>query len=221
MLCSFSLGALEGIPLKDKKELDKYKFVLLMPKDDVSYLCAVFSLDSLRVCRFPNGPMWSNSINSHKLYTISNAEYSQITKYSDPLPVLCMDEGRLDRDMISRSNKNLCGFALPWELGMAFVFDDLKEVSRVSGVIIDKTYLQKINLPLTRSIAFSDYEEDDGLDEIDLLIAGNEDEEFDARVLPYPLENIKNVLGKIFINCLIKYHAIRLKLQALLKVKNA
>ena len=77
LLFSFPLGAFESISLKDKKELGKYKFVLVMPSN-VGYSCAVFSLDRLRICRFPNGPMWSNSVKAQKLYSISKDTYHQI-----------------------------------------------------------------------------------------------------------------------------------------------
>ena len=220
LLFSFPLGAFESISLKDKKELGKYKFVLVMPSN-VGYSCAVFSLDRLRICRFPNGPMWSNSVKAQKLYSISKDTYHQINNKAKKLPVLCIDEGRIHGHNISRSNKDVCGFALPWEQGMAYVFDDLKDVDQVCGLIVEDSYLQQLDLEGTE--VKSDFEfsnDDDEYDIVDDLVDDNDDDEFDAKALPYPFEGIKNYFGKIFIACLLNYHELRAKLVWLLRPRD-
>lgn len=220
LLFSLPLGAFESISLKDKKELGKYKFVLVMPSN-VGHSCAVFSLDDLRICRFPNGPMWSNSVKSQKLYSISQDAYRQISNKAKKLPVLCIDEGRIHGHNISRSNKDVCGFALPWEQGMAYVFDDLKDVDQVCGLIVENDFLQRLDLEAEGAKPeFELLDDDEDFDMVDALVSDNDDDDFDAKALPYPLEGIKNYFGRIFIACLLNYHGLRSKLIWLLRPRD-
>ena len=218
-LLSSYLVASESTNFPTKNELENYSFILVMPRSDADYLCAIFSLDHLKVCRFPNGPMWSNSITSQELYIMPKEAYLDLKQSSQKLPVLCIDDGRLQQKLNqNRCNKNVCGFALPWESGMAYVFDDLREVDRVSGMIIGREQLMQLKPQL--EILGKDINEisncENNLSDVDLLIQGNLDDEYVLKPLPYPFQKIKNLFGKIAIACLISYHELRLKIATLL-----
>ena len=136
---------------------------------------------------------------------------------SNKLPVLCIDEGWLKEYQINRSNKNLCGFALPWDSGMAYVFDDLYQVENISGLIVLCDKLVQMNL-LNVPNQFTDL--DDDMDDIDRLVAGVDGEEMMSKPLPYPLDQIKIVCGQLFIAALLKYHQIKDKFSAYLRLKH-
>lgn len=201
--------------------MEDYSFILLMPSSDTTYVGIVFPLSDLKVCRFPNGPMWSNSIDSKTLYYIPKSIYTDIKKCSQKLHMLCLDFGLFKSQCQNDCQQSICGFALPWEQGMAYVFDDLKEVDRVTGFIIEKSCLsqlqlerasKKIDVSNVNQSSSQDTMGDLDLDEINLLIDANLDEEYVGKYLPYPFQDIKNFIGKIVISCLMRYHNIRQKL---------
>jgi len=208
----------------EKRSAEDYSFILLMPsaESDSGRVAVVFPLDTLKVCRFPNGPMWSNSIAAQTFYLVSQQAYTVIKKEAQKLHILCLDYGVFKSQCQNDCQQSICGFALPWEPGMAYVFDDLKDIDQVSGLLIEKTKLAKLELglPLNKSEFLTVNSEplDDGmnLDEIDLLVAGNTDDEYAGKYLPYPFQDIKNFFGKIVISCLMRYHTIRQKMITLL-----
>lgn len=208
----------------ERQILDEYGFVLLMPQTDTNLLAAVFMLDDLRVCRFPNGPMWSNSVALKKLYPISAEVYTEIKNRAQKLHILCLEYNSFKVRCQNECQQNICGFALPWEPGMAYVFDDLKNIDQVSGFLIEKSQLAALQLVdhIKRNDIFginvnhAESNLDLDLDEIDLLIAGNTDSEYVGKYLPYPFQDLKNLLGKIVISCVIRYHEIRQKMMSLI-----
>lgn len=204
----------------ERRILDEYSFILLMPQADNQLVAAVFMLDDLRVCRFPNGPMWSNSLAIKKLHPISAEIYTEIKSRAQKLHVLCLDYSNFKMRCQNECQQSICGFALPWEPGMAYVFDDLQNIEQVTGFLIEKSQLAYLQLndelKKNRSLSSADLD----LDEIDLLIAENTDSEYVGKYLPYPLQDIKNLLGKIVISCLIHYHEIRQKIINLIGSRN-
>lgn len=212
------VGTVLQINSVERRTTDEYSFILLMPQADTNLLCAVFRLDDLRVCRFPNGPMWSNSLALQDLHVISEEIYLEIKKHAQKLHILCLDYHSFKIRCQNNCQQNICGFALPWEPGMAYVFDDLKDVDQVTGFLIEKSQLAQlqINNVIKKNELFTINTADTGnsldLDEIDLLIAGNTDSEYVGKYLPYPLQELKNFCGKVMICCLMRYHEIRQKM---------
>ena len=206
------LGAIE------RRIADEYSFILLVPQAQDKLACAIFMLDDLRVCRFPNGPMWSNSLALKELYPVSEEVYLQIKNLAQKLHILCLDYSSFKTRCQNDCQQSICGFALPWEPGMAYVFDDLTNVDQVAGFLIEKSELSQLKLGhvIKKKEAFTiQLNHTDNcldLDEIDLLIAGNTDSEYVGKYLPYPLQELKNLCGKIVISCLIRYHEIRQKM---------
>lgn len=187
----------DTVQWKDQVAQDQYRFLVALPHGS-AYQCAIFELLEMRACRFPSGPVRVNSIKGHQWLELKLEQYQLLQARASKLPVLCIDEGWLHNQQVSRSNRNLCGFALPWESGMAYVFDDLYEVENLSGLIVSTELLLELNL-LPNS-------ECDELDEIDQLIAGSVGQEIADRSLPYPLDKVKQFLGQAFIATLLKYH---------------
>lgn len=215
LLNNFNFWQIKAV---EKRSADEYSFILLMPQSDTNLVGAIFKLDDLRVCRFPNGPMWSNSIAQKDLRVIPEAVYLEIKKNAQKLHILCLDYQSFKMHCQNNCEQSICGFALPWEPGMAYVFDDLKNVEHVTGFLIEKSQLVQLefNKLIKKNEPFSinaaNLNESFDLDEIDLLIAGNTDNEYVGKYLPYPLQDIKNLCGKVVISCLMRYHDIRQKM---------
>lgn len=214
-----------------KRVLEDYCFVLMMQNDQINsnYLCAIFALTDLRVCRFPGGPLWSNSLANQELYVISQEVYSQIKNLAQKMAILCLDYTAFKRQCHNDCHKNICGFALPWDLGMAYVFDDLQDVAQVSGLIIEKNKLldfklgaclKKIDLN-QRDLMVIDVAQIDHTinlntsepDDIDLLLENQVDTEEEVVLKPmsYPMQKITNFVGKIVISCLMGYLDLKQK----------
>lgn len=122
-------------------DVRNYYFILLMPKNDSQYQCAIFPLEKLKICRFPSGPILSNFISHQRACTIDQSCYQNLCKESSQLSVLCVDNNRSNAG-------HICGFALPWGGGLAYVFDGLHQVDKVTGLIVEKAKLKNLNFKL-------------------------------------------------------------------------
>lgn len=224
LLVNFLTFSVAASDLAKKCVTEDYSFILVMPNfnndehDAVNYVCAIFALEELKVCRFPNGSVWSNSLATQKMYHINNDIYLALKENAQKLDMLCLDYADFRLHCQNDCNQSICGFALPWETGMAYVFDDLKNIDQIVGFIVEKTQL---------GLFFKDHncirsgaceEASFGLDEIDLLLDNNQDEKYVARSLPYPLERLKVICGKIAIACLMSYYELKQKITNLLSV---
>ena len=203
----------------EKRLIDDYSFILLMPQNESKWVAAIFSLTDLRVCRFPNGPMWSNSVALQEIYPVSKDCYLTIKNCSQKLHILCLDYSIFKLQCQNPCKQSVCGFALPWEPGMAYVFDDLQNIEHLKGYIIEKSKLADLKFESTIKRSQLDLSED--LDEIDFLIENNHDDQYVGKYLPYPLQDIKNFFGKIAISCLIYYHSFKQKVTKLVNSKNS
>src|SRR3989338_1589814 len=107
-----------------KRALADYYFVLLMGTNCANndYRCAIFALTDLKICRFPGGPLWSNSIAISELYTITQEVYTNLLKSAPKMAILCLDYNSFRMQCQNECKQCICGFALPWEAGMAYVF---------------------------------------------------------------------------------------------------
>ncbi len=191
-----------------------YHFFLLLPAEDNQVGLAIYLLDELKVCRFPNGPVRVNSLKDKYIQLISIEDGLQFSKCAQKLLMLCLDRQQQPALVSADTGPHqLCGFALPWEQGMAYVFDDLPNISVVQGFIVSKEEARKQNLMIEgdrvcRSESMNDFE----MDEIDLLISEQPDRDYVSKPLPYPLQKAKNFFGKIVISCLIRYHRLRVRM---------
>lgn len=223
---------LQAQDLVVKKTLSDYCFILLMQTNQHSnnYLCAIFALTDLKVCRFPGGPLWSNSISSKELYAISQDIYLELKSFSQKMAILCLDYNTFKTQCCNNCSQNICGFALPWDPGMAYVFDDLQEVSQVSGLLIEKSKL--LGLKIGACIKAIDLDPNDfmvidiaqidhnsnlsseKLDDIDLLLENEIDagETIEFKPMPESMQKITNFFGKIVISCLMGYLDLKQKL---------
>ncbi len=223
---------LQAQDLVVKKTLSDYCFILLIQTNQHSnnYLCAIFALTDLKVCRFPGGPLWSNSISSKELYAISQDIYLELKSFSQKMAILCLDYNTFKTQCCNNCSQNICGFALPWDPGMAYVFDDLQEVSQVSGLLIEKNKL--LGLKIGACIKAIDLDPNDfmvidiaqidhnsnlsseKLDDIDLLLENEIDsgEIIEFKPMPESMQKITNFFGKIVISCLMGYLDLKQKL---------
>lgn len=193
----------------DQDVQEQYRFVVVQPDHQAgAYQCLIYGLSEMLACRFPNGPMRCNSVRASRWIEINIQQYHSLMQQATQLAVLCIDEGWLHEQQVNRCNRNLCGFALPWENGMAYVFDDLYEVENLSGLIASVELLSELGL-----LTDSEPDQLDDLDEIDRLIAGSDAQEAVDRSLPYPLDKVKQVLGQAFIATLLKYHDWKIKIK--------
>jgi hypothetical protein len=221
-ICIFNLKAHDFVK---KGVLEDYCFILLMPSNNsAGYSCAVFVLEDLKVCRFPGGPVWSNTLLEKDLHQISQETYFDIKQMAHKLDILCLDYQNFKLDCPTNDLCHVCGFALPWESGMAYVFDNLTQIDQVTGLIIEKTEL--VNLKLCShfkksecnnyQIEIAEYS-DNNLDSIDLLMQGDNDQEYATQPLSDTAQKLKNFFGKIAIFCLMGYHDIKLKITRIIK----
>ena len=213
VFCCHLVAAAGEFP-RNGKELEDYFFVLLVPnKDDADYQCAVFSLEKLKVCRFPGGPMWSNIVSEEHACLIDSILFEKIYAAASPLSILCIDGN-------AGFKKHICGFALPWVSGMAYVFENLVQVDKVVGLVVRKSKLMDLGLELfehnglqIKCCADLDTFESH-LDEIDQLLASNENsaEQFAKSPLPYPLQHLKQFFGPMVIAGLMYYYDLKVKI---------
>jgi len=208
-----------------KRALEDYYFVLLMGESCLgsnNYRCVFFALTDLKVCRFPGGPLWSNSIATSELYTISQDVYEDLLKSTPKMAILCLDYNVFKRKCQNECKQSICGFALPWDLGMAYVFDDLQNIDQVSGLIIEKNKLEEFKLEFClkkfdfnrNDLIVIDADQGSGLDDIDLLLAGETDlgEQIEFKPMSYPMQKITNFFGKIVISCIMGYLDLKQKI---------
>ena len=195
-----------------------------------NYACVVFSLTELKVCRFPGGPLWSNSIAMQQSYEISQDVYLGIKNLAQKMAVLCLDYNAFKQQCHNDCHKNICGFALPWDPGMAYVFDDLQDIAQVSGLIIEKNKL--LEFKLGSCVKKTDLKHDDHLvvdiaqidykislnsaepDDIDLLLENQADfaEQVELKPMSKPMQKLTNFFGKILVSCLIGYIDLKQKI---------
>lgn len=231
LLVNFLTLSVVASDLAKKCVAEDYSFILVMPNfnphvnngehDGADYVCAIFALEELKVCRFPNGSVWSNSLAGQKMHPLTKETYLALKEHAQKLDMLCLDYADFRLHCQNDCNQSICGFALPWETGMAYVFDDLKNIDQIVGFIVEKKQLSLFfkNHDCIRSNACE--EVDFSLDEIDLLLDNNQEEKYIARSLPYPLERLKVIFGKIAIACLMSYYELKQKITNLLSVYHA
>lgn len=197
----FLISSLFSGVVATQPELGDFYFVLLMPNEVGHYACAIFTLEELKVCRFPHGPMTCNKVDRQQTFLIDQLTAENLRANATPLSILCLDG----------KTHHTCGFALPWGYAMAYVFENLEHVDRVLGMIIEKNCLSKFNLTLPEmfepQMAYDS--EDDNFDEINALLANETDTEFASRPLPYPLQQIKQFLGRIAIAGIMYYYEVK------------
>lgn len=219
---------LQAVETLHKRALEDYYFILLMPTkhtEQTDYLAAIFALNDLKVCRFPGGPLLSNSVALNELYNISNQEYLKLNQVGYKLAILCLDYSAFKLDCQNDCQQNICGFALPWESGKAYVFDDLTQIDKVLGILIEKTQLAQIEL--TACLKKIECVEDQSslliideldFDAVDSLLESNTDELYDSKQLSDTAQSITNFFGKIAITLLMGYHDIKQKIIKILSI---
>lgn len=135
---SYATQATEIKPSQD------YMFLLLFSDEkDKNFYFLKFGLGNLKKCHFPSGPSISNDFSIHEFYNITQEIWEKINNSSISLSMFCIEEPIVDFTEETKFIKK-CGFELPSDKSVSYLFDLDNNFHNINGVIILKNELDKI-----------------------------------------------------------------------------
>lgn len=142
--------------------LAEYDFVLLINKGS-DYLMAKFNLDELKQCHFPGGPLRTNNTVVDKFLTISQNIYEDINSNSIKLQIFCIDDGATVYKSLDNEDVYLkkCGFEVPGQSKLHYVFCVKNEFKNISGHIILRNDLENLQKQNAKEEQIEDNENND------------------------------------------------------------
>lgn len=173
---------------------EEYNFVLLINHDS-EYLMGTFPLVDLKKCHFPEGPLRANIPAVEDFEKIDAKVYEKLQKTSTKLPVFCIADGFRYKNLNNDEHVTLkkCGFEVPGQPKLHYVFCLKEEIQNISGHIILRNELD--NLTKKQEDDDSDLAKD--IDDEDLELSAHDKIEEPELSLKTKIENYCRLLAVV------------------------
>ncbi len=126
------------------KHVQDYVFLLLFSDEqDTNYYYLKFGLGNLKKSHFPSGPSISNDFSVQEHCKVEKDIWQEINNRSINLFMFCIEEPIVDSQGETRFLKR-CGFELPNDKNVSYLFNLDNNFHNIKGVIILSNELDKI-----------------------------------------------------------------------------
>jgi len=176
---------------KEIKPVQDYVFLLLFSDEqDISYYYLKFGLGNLKKSHFPSGPSISNDFSVQELCKIEKDIWQEVNNRSINLSMFCIEEPIVDCHGETIFLRR-CGFELPNDKNVSYLFNLDNNFHNIKGVIILSSELDKILQSDYEPFSIVVPEDDESIRDIDM----DKVKKFERKEDPMFLRIIKNVGG--------------------------